>query len=163
MASDVVARDRVISLTYSVTDEVGETVEQIDIPVHYLHGGRAGLFEKIEKALEGHQVGDSVSVELSPEEGFGSWDPTMTFSDAIENVPPQYRTLGAKAEFENGEGETMTMVVTHVDNGTVTLDGNHPFAGKTVTFHVKIENIRAATPEEIRNGEASDNIPSVLH
>lgn len=163
MTANVVTRGRVVTLTYSITDELGNTVEQIDVPVSYLHGGETGLFPKIERALEGHGVGDSVSVELSPEEGFGSWDPSMTFSDMIENVPPEYRVLGAKAEFVNDEHETITMVVTHVDNGTVTLDGNHPFAGKTVTFHVKVESIREATAEELRTGEASDAMPPVFH
>lgn len=163
MATNNVARGRVVTLTYSITNELGETVEQIDVPVSYLHGGETGLFPKIERALEGHGVGDEVSVELSPEEGFGSWDPAMTFSDLIENVPPEYRVVGAKAEFVNDEDETMTMVVTHVDNGTVTLDGNHPFAGKTVTFHVKVEGIREATAEELRTGESSDAMPPVFH
>jgi len=160
---DVVARDRVVTLTYSITDELGNTIEQIDIPVSYLHGGESGLFEKIEQALVGHGVGDIVNVELAPEEGFGSWDPAMTFSDVIENVPPEYRVVGAKAEFVNDEDETITMVVTHVDNGTVTLDGNHPFAGKTVTFHVKVEGIRDATAEELRMGEVDDARPPVFH
>ena len=119
--------------------------------------------EKIEQALEGHIAGDSVSVELSPEEGFGSWDPAMTFSDVIENVPPEYRVVGAKAEFVNDEDETITMVVTHVDNGSVTLDGNHPFAGKTVTFHVKVEGVRDATAHELRTGEVDDARPPVFH
>lgn len=152
-----------VKLTYSITDELGNVVEQIDVPISYLHGGAAGLFPKIEQALEGRGIGDAVTVELSPEEGFGSWDPAMTFSDLIENVPPEYRQVGAKAEFVNDEQETITMVVTHVDNGTVTLDGNHPFAGKTVTFHVKVEEIRPATPEELRTGEASDAMPPVFH
>ena len=97
MSAASVARGRVVTLTYSITDELGDTVEQIDVPISYLHGGKAGLFRKIEQALEGRGVGDAVSVELSPEEGFGSWDPTRTFSDLIENVPPEYRQVGAKA------------------------------------------------------------------
>lgn len=163
MVNEVVARHKVVTLTYSITDELGNTVEQIDVPVHYLHGGQSGLFHKIEKALEGRAVGDQVSVELSPEEGFGSRDPSLTFSDDIANVPPEFRTIGATAEFENEEGETVTMVVTEVNDDTVTLDGNHPFAGKTVTFHVRIDGLRAATAEEIRNGDVSDNTPPMLH
>src|SRR5512143_1354863 len=114
MTTNVVARGRVITLTYSITDELGNTVEQIDVPISYLHGGETGLFPKIERALEGHVIGDEVNVELLPEEGFGSWDPEMSFSDAIENVPPEYRVVGAKAEFVNEEHETITMIVTHV-------------------------------------------------
>jgi len=147
-----ITKDKVVTVTYRVEDEQGEVIERIDLPVSYVHGRDSGLVEKVEQALEGKGAGDEVAVALSPADGFGEWNPDMTFTDAIENVPPQYRELGAEAEFLNDEGETLKMVVTHVDNGTVTLDGNHPFAGKNITFHVKVVEVRDATAEEIRNG-----------
>ena len=98
----------------------------------------------------------TVIVDLPPEQGFGEWDPTKTFTDAVENVPPQYRRLGAEAEFVNEAGETLKMVVTHVDEGSVTLDGNHPFAGKAVTFYVTVAAIRDATSEEIATGDVQE-------
>jgi FKBP-type peptidyl-prolyl cis-trans isomerase SlyD len=157
----VITKDKVVTVSYRIADENGETVEQMDTPVSYLHGRDSGLFEKVEEALEGKAIGDIVSVTLSPEEAFGDWDPEKTFSDSIENVPSEYRQLGAKAEFMNEEGESLEMTVTHVDAGTGTLEGNHPLAGKTITFHVKVVDARDATPEEIRNGV--DQTPSVLH
>ena len=157
----MISKDKVVTVSYRIADEAGETVEQIDTPVSYLHGRDSGLFEKVEEALDGKAIGDVVSVSLSPEEGFGDWDPVKTFSDSIENVPSEYRQLGAKAEFMNEEGESLEMTVTHVDAGTVTLDGNHPLAGKIITFHVRVVDVRDATPEEIRNGV--DQTPSVLH
>lgn len=147
-----ITKDKVVTVTYRVEDEQGEVIERIDLPVSYVHGRDSGLVEKVEQALQGKGAGDEVAVVLSPADGFGEWEPAMTFSDAIENVPPQYRQLGAEAEFLNEEGETLKMVVTHVDNGTVTLDGNHPFAGKNITFFVKVLEVRDATAEEIRNG-----------
>lgn len=148
----MITKDKVVTVSYRIEDEQGETIEAVETPVSYLHGRDSGLFEKVEEALDGKAVGDVVSVTLSPEEGFGNWNPEMTFSDAIENVPPEYRKLGAVAEFMNEEGESLQMTVTHVDAGTVTLDGNHPLAGKTVTFHVKVLDTRDATPEELQNG-----------
>jgi FKBP-type peptidyl-prolyl cis-trans isomerase SlyD len=150
-----VARNKVVSVTYTITDESGDVVEQIDVPVSYLHGREGGLFLKIERALEGKGVGDQVEVSLSPAEGFGDRDPDLTFSDRIENVPPAYRKLGAKAEFVNEAGEKVEMTVTHVDAGTVTLDGNHPFAGKTITFRVTVAEIRDARPDELASGTVS--------
>ncbi len=147
-----ITRDKVVTVSYRVEDESGEVLERIDLPVSYVHGRNSGLVEKVEKALEGKTAGDEAAVMLTPADGFGEWNPEMTFSDAIENVPPQYRELGAEAEFLNDEGETLKMVVTHVDNGTVTLDGNHPFAGKNITFYVKVLEVRDATADEIANG-----------
>jgi FKBP-type peptidyl-prolyl cis-trans isomerase SlyD len=163
MTSPVVEKNKVVELTYTITDERGDAVEVMDIPVSYLHGGNSGLFEQVEQALEGKGVGDQVKVTLAPRDAFGEWDPRLTYSDALENVPPAYRELGAKAEFTNEEGETLTMVVTHVDSGTVTLDGNHPLAGKTVTFHVTVKAIRDPSPEELRDGVAGPATPQVLH
>ena len=148
----MITKDKVVTVNYRIEDDKGETLEAVETPVTYLHGRDSGLFEKVESELDGKAVGDVVSVTLSPAEGFGEWNPEMTFSDAIENVPPEYRKMGAVAEFHNDAGETIQMTVTHVDSGTVTLDGNHPLAGKTVTFHVKVVDVRDATPDEIRNG-----------
>jgi len=147
-----ITKDKVVTVTYRVEDDKGEVIEQIDLPVNYVHGRDSGLLPKVEQELEGKTVGDEITVPLSPAEGFGEWHPDMTFSDAIENVPPQYRQLGAEAEFVNDQGETLKMVVTHLDNGTITLDGNHPFAGKNITFYVKVLNVRDATADEIANG-----------
>jgi FKBP-type peptidyl-prolyl cis-trans isomerase SlyD len=157
----VISKDKVVTISYRIETEDGETVEQMDTPVSYLHGRDSGLFESVEAALDGKAIGDVVSVTLPPEEGFGDWDPDKTFTDAIENVPPEYRKMGAVAEFTNDEGGSLKMTVTHVDAGTVTLDGNHPFAGKTITFHVKVIDARDATPDEIRNGV--EQTPSVVH
>jgi FKBP-type peptidyl-prolyl cis-trans isomerase SlyD len=148
----VISKDKVVTVTYRIAAEDGETLEQVDTPVSYLHGRDSGLFEKVEAALDGKAVGDLVSVSLSADEAFGAWDPVKTFSDAIENVPPEYRKLGAIAEFMNEDGESLQMTVTHVDAGTVTLDGNHPLAGKDIAFHVRVVDVRDATPDEIRNG-----------
>lgn len=155
MTEQRVAKDKVVSVTYTIIDESGEVLEAVEIPVSYLHGADSGLFEAVEKALEGKAVGEMVQVTLSPEEGFGEWNPAMTYTDNLENVPPEYRRLGAEAEFHNQQGETLSMRVVHVDAGTVTLDGNHPMAGKTVTFNVKVAEVRDASAEELAQGEAA--------
>ncbi|HUW97991.1 MAG TPA: hypothetical protein VMV40_03990, partial [Acidiferrobacter sp.] len=126
--------------------------EHTDMPISYLHGSGQELFDKIEKALEGLSVGDSVEVELSPAEGFGDHDPDLTFTDDIENVPPEFQRLGAEVEAENAKGESVHFVVTAIGNGKLTIDANHPLAGQTVRFDVTIQAIRDATPEERRMG-----------
>lgn len=156
MTEETVAKGKVVDVTYTITDhDTGEVVEAREVPVCYLQGDDSGIFPAVEAALEGRAVGDLVQVTLGPEEGFGPWDPDLTYTDAIENVPPEYRKLGAEAEFRNDAGESMTMVVTHIDQGTVTLDGNHPLAGRTVTFNVKVAGIREPTEDERRMGAAA--------
>lgn len=161
MAEPVVATNKVVTVTYSICDASGEVLEQSDLPVDYLHGSDNGLFFKVEEALLGKGIGDTVEVTLSPEEGFGEKDPSLTYSDKIENVPPEYRKLGAEAEFRNESGGSIKMVVTHVDNGTITLDGNHPFAGKTLIFNVKVVGVREPTAEELQQGVNPQQRPTM--
>lgn len=162
MAQPIVGPGKVVYLTYEIRDIHDDVLERTDIPVGYVHGGHSDLFEKIERNLEGCVVGDTVHVTLTPEEGFGESNPALTFTDDIRNVPEEYRHLGAEALFENERGEQVTMVVNRIENGRLTLDGNHPFAGKTVTFHVTISSIRDAEKDEIERGLPNEHA-DVLH
>jgi FKBP-type peptidyl-prolyl cis-trans isomerase SlyD len=152
MSDQIVAKNKVVSITYRILNEQGEVVEQSDIPVEYVHGTDNDMFPKVEQALEGKSIGDTVKVVLPPEDGFGHTDPNMTFSDDIENVPHEYRHVGARPTFQNEHGEVTEFVVSKIENGRLTVDGNHPFAGKTVTFHVDVVAIRDATEEELTGG-----------
>ncbi|MDV3237297.1 MAG: peptidylprolyl isomerase [Gammaproteobacteria bacterium] len=150
MTDQRIARNKLVTLTYRILDDAGDVLEQNDLPVSYLHGGYSDLFEKVERALEGKAAGDEVKVTLTPDEGFGEHDPDLTFTDDIDNVPPEFRRLGAEVEMQNEAGETRTFVVTRIADGRLTVDCNHPFAGKTVHFEVRVEAVRDATPDEIR-------------
>jgi len=162
MADQFAGKDKVVTFTYSISDESGEILEQSDIPINYVHGGKHDLFEKVEQALEGSVVGDTVDVALTPEEGFGIHDPKLTYTDDLENVPPEFQHIGAEVEMQNDQGESMKFTVIRIENGQLTVDGNHPMAGKAITFHIKVTAIRDATPEEIANGVNPMPMP-VLH
>lgn len=148
----IVEENRVVSVTYVITDESGETVERIDLPVSFLYGKDSGLFAQVEAAIGGKSVGDQIDVILEPKDGFGDWNPELTFTDRIENVPPEFRKVGAEAEFSNEKGENKKFRVSHVDNGSITLDGNHPFAGQKMTFSIKIADVREPTAHELQHG-----------
>ncbi len=137
-------------------------LEQSDLPISYVHGGKHDLFEKIEHELEGAVVSDTIAVLLTPDEAFGAHDPDLTFTDDIENVPMEFRHVGAEVEMMNDKGDSRQFVVTRIENGKLTVDGNHPMAGKVITFNIKVTDIRDATPEEITNGVEPMAMP-VLH
>jgi FKBP-type peptidyl-prolyl cis-trans isomerase SlyD len=150
--TETIKRDKFVSLTYSITDENNEILERIDMPVNYVHGRDRQVIDKIETALEGHQAGDEVSIELSPEEGFGEHQSELTFTDDINNVPPEFRHVGAEVEFQNDKGESRMFRVSKIKDGKLTVDGNHPFAGKAITYNIRVDTVRDATPDEITNG-----------
>jgi FKBP-type peptidyl-prolyl cis-trans isomerase SlyD len=163
MSRAIVAKNKAVYLTYSIVTQEGEVFEQSDLPIGYVHGADSGLFEQVEEALEGAKVGDRVEVTLAPEDGFGLHNPKLTFTDDIDNVPPEYRRIGAEVEFQNEAGESMQFRVTRIENGRLTIDANHPLAGKTITFVVNVAAIRDASPEEIANGRPDDGMPPTLH
>ncbi len=153
MSGQCVERNKVVTFTYIIMDENGSVQEQSDIPMNYLHGADDKMFPAVMQAMEGHRVGDKVEIVLPPEDGFGEYDPNLTYRDKIENVPPEYQHIGAEAEFRSDTGGSMKMTVVKIENGEIVLDGNHPFAGKTMTFKMNISAIRDAAEEEIRTGK----------
>ena len=134
----------VVSFTYVILDTEGRVLEQSDLPMSYIHGVDGKMYPKVEAAMAGAAVGDEVEVQLLPAEGFGEADPDMMYVEKVENVPPEYRRIGAEAMFENEQGESITMKVTKIENGELTLDANHPFAGKTVVFKITVVGLREA-------------------
>jgi FKBP-type peptidyl-prolyl cis-trans isomerase SlyD len=152
MSGPVISKHKVVAITYSIIDESGAILEQSDIPVYYVHGGPNDMFPDIEAALDGCTLGDSVEVVLPPEKAFGYHDPAMTFTDDIANVPPEFRRVGAEVEMQNDRGETRSFFVSKIEGDKLTVDGNHPFAGKTLTYAVTVADIRDASEEEKLKG-----------
>lgn len=158
MSEDIVCKHKVVTFTYTILDNnTGEILEQSDLPMSYLHGVDGKMYPKAEKALDGKKVDDTVEVVISPEEGFGYPDPEMMYVDKLENVPPEYRHIGAEAMFQNDQGDdAITMKVTKIEDGEITLDANHPFAGKTVKFKITVVALRDGTEQEIGTGKVVD-------
>ena len=152
MSEPTVSKHKVVAITYSIIDESGVILEQSDIPLYYVHGGPNDMFPDVEDALDGRSLGESVEVVLTPDKAFGPHDPSMTFTDDIDNVPPQFRQIGAEVQMQNERGEVRSFYVSKIEDGKLTVDGNHPFAGKTLTYAVTVADIRDATEEEKRNG-----------
>ena len=153
---DIVTPQKVVTFTYAILDSQGQILEQSDIPMAYMHGVDGKMYPSAEKAIDGARVGDEVECTITPEEGFGYPDPELMYSESLENVPPEYHRIGAEAKFENENGDTITMTVSKIEDGEIILDANHPFAGQTVVFKIKIIGVRDATEQEIGSGEAID-------
>lgn len=154
-----ISKKKTVFFKYSVVDAHGSVLEQSDIPVGYVHGVANNMFPKIEKSLSGKKLGDEVIIELKPSEHFGSHDSKKTFVDDIANAPQQFQKIGTEVEFQNEQGETIKMRVVKIADGKIYLDGNHPFAGKTVSYKVTVTDIKDATESEIKTGHPVQNHP----
>ncbi|PLY16903.1 MAG: peptidylprolyl isomerase [Sedimenticola sp.] len=158
MTREVIKPGKFVSLTYSISDMDGNILEQNDIPVSYVHGGETELIGSMDKAVAGKSVGDQVEVIVEPDDGFGAHDPNLTFTDDIANVPEQFRYLGAEVQMQNSEGDVKSFYVTRIEDGKLTVDGNHPLAGKNLKVNVTILEVREATPEDMAPSGGSCSI-----
>lgn len=160
MTEQTVQKGKYVSLSYTIVDDIGTVVEQHDLPVGYVHGSDTQLIGGMDAAIEGAKVGDEVEVLVPPEEGFGERDPSLTFTDDLENVPPQFHQIGAEVQMQNESGDTRSFYVTRIADGKLTVDGNHPLAGKTLKVIVKIHEIRdAAAGEDTVSGIHAVQMP----
>lgn len=154
VSGESIRPNKLVEFTYRILDESGAILEQIDLPVSYVHGSEHGLWQRIEDAMENRRAGDTIEVLIHPEDAFGDRDPDLQLTQHVSNVPEQFHQVGAEADFENEMGDIQTFRVTAINGDQLTLDGNHPLAGKTLKFFLSILQVREATEEEINNPDA---------
>jgi FKBP-type peptidyl-prolyl cis-trans isomerase SlyD len=155
-----IEKNTVVSLRYKLTDAQNNIIEEPDSPMVYLHGGYEGTFPKIETLLDGQNLGYEASIQLEPGEAFGEYDPELLkieprarFPEPLE-VGMQFEGVPDPEEedaVDEEDDEPLIYTVTDVADSQVVLDGNHPLAGMALRFWVQVEDIRAATEEEIEN------------
>ena len=80
MSKETIKNGKFVSLTYTISDDAGNVLEQSDLPVNYIHGGETELIGGMDSAVAGKGVGDEVTIRVSPEDGFGEHDPSLTFT-----------------------------------------------------------------------------------
>ena len=150
-----VEKNRVVTLNYTLRDEQGAILDASNgrRPLSYLHG-KGNIIPGLEQALVGKAAGDKLDVTVAPEQGYGPRDerlvqivPRTKFGD-VQGLAPgmQVRATGQR-------GPRMVTVV-RVDRDFVTIDGNHPLAGRTLHFSVEVAEVRKATHEEVAHGHA---------
>ena len=159
MSEQIIRPGKYVTLTYSIADDAGNILEQTDLPVGYIHGGNTELIGGMDEAVTGKRAGDRVELTLAPDQGFGPHDPSLTFTDDLENVPPEFRFVGAEVPMQSESGEVKTFVVTRIGEGTLTVDGNHPLAGKSLKVHVRIQEVRDPTQDEIAQDGGACAVP----
>ncbi|MCJ7499446.1 peptidylprolyl isomerase [bacterium] len=146
-----IGTNSVVSIHYTLRDETGEVLDASEgrEPLDYMHGS-GQIIPGLENALEGKSKGEELAVVIEPEKGYGTRDESL-----VHEVPKS--EFETPDEFEVGmqfrvgdEGGTLIMVVAGVGDEVVTLDGNHPLAGVTLSFDVSIADVREATEEEIK-------------
>lgn len=147
-----IAKNTVVSLNYELLRAEGGVIEKTDQPISYLHGGYDGIFPLVEEALEGKEAGYACEVRLEPDDAFGNYEAGLVRVEP-RNLFPATIKVGMQFEGSAEEsGETRIYTVTAITGDKVTVDGNHPLAGKTLVFSCKVIDVRAASGEELTHG-----------
>ena len=134
-----------VSIEYTLTDESGAVIDSNvgKEPLTYIQG--AGQIVKgLEQELTGMKVGDQKKVSVKPEDGYGIPDQQAFQEVARETIPVEAQKAGSMLMTKGPDGRGMPIRVHEVKEKTVVVDFNHPLAGKTLKFDVKITDIKAA-------------------
>ena len=141
----------VVSIHYKLTSQGVELDSSKDRgPLTYLHGA-GGIIPGLERALEGCETGDDISVDIEPADAYGEVNDQliqqvpMSAFEGVEKVEPgmQFQATG-----QNGAVQNITVV--KVEDEGVTIDANHPLAGQHLHFDVTVEEVREPTSDELQ-------------
>ena len=148
-----IGKNTVVTFDYILKDEDGNVLEDTEGQgSSYLHG-YGNLLPALEEALEGLEPGDSLRKQLTVDEGFGAYDDSLVISFPISEFGDNKPEVGQEILMPNDEGDDVIFEVTEIEDGMVTLDGNHPYADMPLDFDITVTDVREATAEEIANGD----------
>lgn len=145
-----VAKNRVVTIEYTLTDDEGLVLDTSlgGEPFSYVQG-TGSIPPGLEIALEGRSPGDELRVEVPPDQAYGDRDESLVEVVPIERFEgTEEIRVGQHFETSDASGPRVVTVV-GIEQGMVTVDGNHPLAGETLHFDVKILDVREATPDDL--------------
>jgi FKBP-type peptidyl-prolyl cis-trans isomerase SlyD len=147
-----IGKNTVVELKFALKESNGVALESSQEAVGYLHGGYTGIFPAVEERLEGLDEGAEVEVRLTPADAFGEYDETLKRTEPKSAFPRNIK-VGMRFEGKGAtSGETHIYTITAIKGDKVEVDGNHPYAGKTIDFRCQVVSVRPASSEEIAHG-----------
>ena len=136
-----------VALEYTLSDEAGTVIESNKgkQPMSYIHG-KSQIIPGLEKELSGMKVGEEKKIQVKPEDGYGPVNPDAFQEIPKDKLPPEALKVGTMLMAQGPQGQGITVRVHEIKDTTEIMDFNHPMAGKTLSFDVKISEIK--TPEK---------------
>ena len=150
----------VVALAWTLQDSLGEILDELSDPVEFLVGGD-DLLPAIETALQGHEAGATLHLNLEPEDAFGDYDERLVFLLARSALPDgveegmliEPASLPAET-FAGAAAPDGVLTITDIYPEHVVLDGNHPLAGIGLRLHLRVAAVREASADEVGRGSA---------
>jgi FKBP-type peptidyl-prolyl cis-trans isomerase SlyD len=144
----VVADDLVVSLAYTLRDDEGELIDSApdEEPLEYIQG-YGQIITGLEDEIYGMSLGDEKDLIIAPENAYGEYDPEASQVAPLDAFPQEMELeIGDDAE------DPIEGFIADIYDDSVLLDFNHPLAGETLHFHVKVVGLREASAEELDHG-----------
>ncbi len=150
-----IADNTVVQFNYSLKNEDGKVLETNagEDPVAYLHGHK-NMMVGVENSLAGKSQGDSFEVTLPAAETYGEYLENQEQRVSVKHLQGAKKWKAGMVAVLNTEHGHRQVTVLKVGKFMVTIDTNHPFAGKTLTFDMEVVAVREATQEEQAHGHA---------
>lgn len=160
-----VDKNKVVAISYELKVE-GRTADRAgeDRPLEYIHG-TGMLLPRFEEELAGKGEGDGFAFILSPEEGYGTHNPRLRFDIPKKSfevdgaLREDLLVVGNLIPMLNGNGQVVQGRIEAIGADTVTMDFNHPMAGKTLDFTGKVLSVRDASEKELTEGLHGEYLP----
>lgn len=146
---------RVIGFHYTLTDKAGTVLDSSvgDEPLFFLEGSQQ-IIPGLEKVVALMNVGDKKKIEVKANDAYGEVNPELVVKVKKTQFPPDANlTIGDQFQVNNDQHSPVFTIMA-IDTDEVTVDGNHPMAGKDLFFDVEIVGSREATAEEQAHGHA---------
>ncbi|RLK51538.1 FKBP-type peptidyl prolyl cis-trans isomerase /apo-metallochaperone SlyD [Alkalispirillum mobile] len=152
-----IRKNTVVTVDYRLKDEDGTLLDdsQQSGPMVYLHGYKH-ILPALEEALEGIEEGMPHRVTLAPEQAYGPRQENLVFEANREFLPEDLELYEGQQLTSGSHGRRFTLKVVRLTENGAVLDGNHPLAGRQLTFEVQIREVRPATKDEVRAQYARD-------
>ncbi|MCC5809603.1 MAG: peptidylprolyl isomerase [Ectothiorhodospiraceae bacterium] len=149
-----IGHNTVVTADYRLADETGEALDDSyrSGPMRYLHGHRQ-ILPALERALDGARAGDTLTIELAPEEAYGPRQQNLVFEANRSALPADLDLHPGQRLRSGSHGRQFSLRVVQLTEQGAILDGNHPLAGKRLKFSIDIREVRAATEQEASNGQ----------
>lgn len=152
-----IAAHQVVTLHYVLSDvqhdgkkQVLDDSESRQQPLEYLHGHN-NIVPGLERALEGQAAGSELSVTLMPADAYGIRNEALVQEVSRNSFGNAELEIGSRFQTE-GEAGPQIVTVVALEGDQVTVDTNHPLAGRTLRYKVKILDVREATRAELAKG-----------
>ena len=149
-----IENNKVVTMNFKLTDDEGNILDSTETggPFSYLSGNNMVL-PKLEEAVSGMIIGTKKSIKLDAADGYGVYNEQIVQVVGKENFPQDFELeVGMSYIASNPDGTQMPFVITEVREADVTIDFNHPLAGKNLNFDVELLDVRDATAEELSHG-----------